>query len=105
MIRAGARAFRPPGAAEDVDLRRRTPLQRIVLVLARRRLDAPGEALGLGESLAAGWPGERVRDSTGANRVHVASTTLRNLGLRAILVSSADGYALTSAIPCVLEGA
>ena len=53
--------------------------------------------------LAAGWPGERVRDSTGANRVHVALSTLRNLGLRPFLVSGPDGYALTSARACVLE--
>jgi predicted ATPase len=103
LIRAGARALRLPGATEDVDLRRRAPLQRIVLALARRRLDAPGEALALEELLAAGWPGERVRDSTGANRVHVALTTLRNLGLRPYLVSGPDGYALTSASPCALE--
>ncbi len=103
LVRPGARAFRLPGATEDVDLRRRAPLQRIVLVLAQQRLDAPGEALGLDELLAAGWPGERVGDSAGANRVHVALSTLRNLGLRTILVSSAAGYALTSAIPCVLE--
>ena len=31
-----------------------------------------GEALGLEELLATGWPGERVRDNAGANRVHVA---------------------------------
>ena len=103
IVRAGARGFRPPGAREDVDLRRRTPLQRIVLVLARRRLDAPGEALALEELLAAGWPGERVRYSAGTNRVHVALSTLRNLGLRAFLVSGPDGYALTSALPLILE--
>lgn len=103
IVRAGARGFRLPGAREDVDLRRRTPLQRIVLVLARRRLDAPGEALALEELLAAGWPGERVRYSAGTNRVHVALSTLRNLGLRAFLVSGPDGYALTSALPLILE--
>jgi predicted ATPase/Tfp pilus assembly protein PilF len=102
-VRPDGRAFRPPGAPADVDLRRRAPLQRIVRVLARRRLDAPGEALGLEELLAAGWPGERVRDSAGANRVHVALSTLRNLGLRGLLVTSADGYALSSAVPCVLD--
>ncbi|MFY0534364.1 hypothetical protein [Nannocystis pusilla] len=79
------------------------PLQRIVLALARKRIEAPGEALALEELLAAGWPGERVGDSAGTNRVHVALTTLRNLGLRAFLVSNRDGYALTSASPCSLE--
>lgn len=102
-VRGDGRAFHLPGAREEVDLRRRAPLQRIVLALARRRIEAPGEALGLDELLAAGWPGERVGDSAGANRVHVALTTLRKLGLRALLVSSAAGYALSSAIPCVLE--
>lgn len=103
IVRSGARALRLPGAATDVDLRRRMPLQRIVLALARKRIEAPGEALALEELLAAGWPGERVGDSAGTNRVHVALSTLRNLGLRGFLVSSADGYALTSASPCVLE--
>jgi predicted ATPase len=103
IVRAGARAFRLPGASEDVDLRRRAPLQRIVLVLARKRLDAPGEALALEELLAAGWPGEHVRYSAGTNRVHVALSTLRNLGLRTYLVSGPDGYALTSARPLTLE--
>ena len=102
IVRAGGRALRLPGAAKDVDLRRRAPLQRIVLALARRRLDAPGEPLALAELLAAGWPGERVGDSAGTNRVHVALTTLRNLGLRAYLVSGPDGWALTTASPCVL---
>ncbi|MCY1054658.1 tetratricopeptide repeat protein [Nannocystis sp. SCPEA4] len=103
IIRAGARGFRVPGADQDVDLHRRAPLRRIVVALARKRLDAPGEALALEELLDAGWPGERVRDSAGANRVHVALSTLRNLGLRAFLVSGPDGYALTSASPCLLE--
>ncbi|MCY1013728.1 hypothetical protein OV079_51030 [Nannocystis pusilla] len=103
IVRAGGKALRLPGAAADVDLRRRVPLQRIVLALARKRIEAPGEALALEELLAAGWPGERVGDSAGTNRVHVALTTLRNLGLRGFLVSSRDGYALTSASPCSLE--
>lgn len=103
IVRAGARALRLPGTAADIDLRRRVPLQRIVLALARKRIEAPGEALALEELLAAGWPGERVGDSAGTNRVHVALSTLRNLGLRAFLVSSRDGYALTSASPCSLE--
>ena len=49
------------------------------------------------------WPGEHVRYSAGTNRVHVALSTLRNLGLRTYLVSGPDGYALTSARPLTLE--
>lgn len=103
IVRANARALRLPGAAADVDLSRRAPLQRLVLALARRRIEAPGEALSLADLLAAGWPGERVGDSAGTNRVHVALSTLRNLGLRPYLVSGRDGYALTSTSPCTLE--
>ncbi|MEZ4380337.1 MAG: AAA family ATPase [Nannocystaceae bacterium] len=104
IVRAGARSLRLPGATADLDLRRRLPLRRIVLALARRRIAAPGEALSLEELLAAGWPDERVGDSAAANRVHVALSTLRKkFGLRPYLLSGRDGYALTSAFPCVLE--
>ena len=99
MVRAGGRAFRLPDSTRDVDLRRRAPLQRILHALARKRLDSPGEGLALEEIVAAGWPGERIRESARANRVYVALTTLRNLGLRAFLASGPSGYALAPSIP------
>jgi hypothetical protein len=49
--------------------------------------------------LQAGWPGERVVPSAGANRVYVALTTLRKLGLRHFLLSRDDGYLLDPALP------
>ncbi len=94
---------RLPGETADIDLSRRVPLHRILLALAHKRMAAPGEALALEELLAAGWPGEHIGDKAGANRVHVALSTLRRFGLRPFLVSGRGGYALTSACPCVLE--
>ncbi len=97
-VRADGRAFRPPAGAADVDLARRLPLRRILAALAKHRVDAPGDSLGLDELLAAGWPGERIRQTAGVNRVHVALTTLRKLGLRAVLISGAHGYLLDPAV-------
>ena len=105
LVRANGSAFRLPGSNADVDLSRRAPLRRILVALAQRRLDAPGEGLDVEEILAAGWPGERVSDRAGNNRVHVALTTLRNLGLRGVLVSSPGGYSLRAAEKVVLESA
>ena len=38
------------------------------------------------------------------NRVHVALTTLRKLGLRELLVTAAGGYMLDPAVAMVLAG-
>jgi predicted ATPase len=103
VVRAGAAAFRLPGAAADVDLARRLPLRRILAALASRRRDAPGEGLALDDVLAIGWPGEQVGYAAAVNRVHVALTTLRKLGLRGVLVTGEHGYALSPAVPVVIE--
>jgi len=103
IVRAGAAAFRLPGASEDVDVSRRQPLRRLVAALARRRVDAPGESVALEELIEAGWPGERVRHEAAVNRVHVALTTLRKLGLRELLVSGEHGYLLSPAVPVAFE--
>lgn len=97
------RAFRLPGASGEIDLSRRAPLSRILHALARRRIDAPGEALRVEDLLAAGWPGERVRFEAGANRVYVALTELRKLGLRDFVLSDQAGYRLTTSRPVTLE--
>jgi predicted ATPase len=88
-----------PGAPRPVELGTRVALRRIVRALADRRAAAPGEGLDRREILEAGWPGERVREDSGANRVHVALTTLRKLGLRHVLVSVPGGYAFDPAVP------
>lgn len=94
IVRADGSGFRPPGVNDDVDLSRHHPLRRILAALARHRVDAPGDALGLDELLGAGWPDERIAQAAAINRVHVALTTLRKLGLRGVLQSGERGYLL-----------
>ncbi|MDX2090022.1 MAG: AAA family ATPase [Kofleriaceae bacterium] len=103
IVRADGAAFRPPGAAADVDLSRRHPLRRILAALARHRVDAPGNALGLDDLLTAGWPGERIAQTAAINRVHVALTTLRKLGLRGVLQSAERGYLLDPTVAIAVE--
>ena len=102
-VRADGSTFRLPGAESDVDLSRRAPLRRILVALAERRRDAPGDAVGLDEIVALGWPGERMGHAAGVNRAHVALAELRKLGLRDVLVTSPDGYALTTACEVTLS--
>jgi predicted ATPase len=93
LIRDDGRAFRAPHGA-PVSLDRRGALSRLLRALAERHQGAPGEALGVYALAEAGWPGERIAAVPVANRVRVALTALRKLGLRDLLVSRDDGYLL-----------
>lgn len=86
---------------ERQDLRRRRALRLILARLVEHHRDDPGAGLPLDALLQAGWPGERMVPSAGANRVYVALTTLRKLGLRKYLLSQDDGYLLDPAMPVV----
>ena len=103
VVRAEGKAFLLPSASEEIDLRRRAPLARILHALAQRRVESPGEALRVEDILATGWPGERVRYDAGANRVYVALAELRKLGLRDWIMSDASGYRLATSRRVVLD--
>lgn len=85
------------------DIDGRPSLSAILTSLATRRRDAPGAALDPAQLLAAGWPGERVALDAGRNRVRVAISTLRSMGLRELLLSRDDGYLLDPAIAITIE--
>jgi predicted ATPase/predicted negative regulator of RcsB-dependent stress response len=102
VVLEDARGFRLPHASAPVDLSRRAPLRGILALLARRRRDAPGEAVPLPAIIDAGWPGEKIQAEAAINRVHVALTTLRKLGLRELLVTADGGYMLDPAVAMVL---
>ena len=87
----------PDGAV--VDLGTRAVLWRIVEALAARRRDAPGAPLSADELIAAGWPGERLTGSSGPNRLKVALSTLRKLGLRDVIRLGEGGYFLAPEVP------
>lgn len=86
---------------ERQDLRRRRAIRLILARLVANHRDDPGAGLPLDALQEAGWPGERMVASAGANRVYVALTTLRKLGLRQYLLSQDDGYLLDPAMPVV----
>ena len=56
----------------------------------------------LGELVEAGWPGEKIQREAAADRAYVAVSTLRQLGLRGVLVKSDDGYMLRSESPIAI---
>jgi hypothetical protein len=83
---------------DRVDLSTRTTLARLLDALVRERLAAPGEPIAWDALLAAGWPGERVQPGAAQNRVRVALTSLRNLGLRTVLLTKPGGHCLDPAV-------
>ncbi|MCB9707162.1 MAG: FHA domain-containing protein [Myxococcales bacterium] len=91
LIDREGRWFRLP-QRERVELAHRRTLARILAALVAQRAAAPGVPSSVAELLAAGWPDERVLERAGANRVHVALTALRKLGLRELLLRRDDGY-------------
>ncbi len=79
---------------EVIDLSRRDVLKRIVLALARARIERPGQAVSVETLVAEGWPDERILWGPALNRLKVALSTLRKLGLRDALERHEQGYLL-----------
>ena len=83
----------------NVDLARRGAVRKILLALIEQRLENPGKTLDRDALLARGWPRERILADAGGKRVRVAISTLRTLGLGAVLLTRDDGYLLDPKIP------
>lgn len=96
-IAADGSWFRIDGE-DRVELGTRKALARIVALLGRERLRAPGTPVPRAELVDAGWPDERILPKAAANRLGVALTTLRKLGLRDQLLRRRDGYLLTPSV-------
>ena len=86
----------------QVDLTRRGSLRRILAALVEARSSSEDStstrALNVRELIEVGWPGEVMRDDAASNRLRVAITTLRKLGLADVLVTRDDGYVLSASI-------
>ncbi len=95
VIGEGGAWFKPPRGA-TVDLSTRPTLARVLAALAKQRTEAPGTPLTVAQILEAAWPGEKILARAAQNRVKVAITTLRTLGLRHHLVHR-NGYLLGDA--------
>ncbi len=101
LVAADGRWFRRAGG-EQVDLSTRKSLRLLLLRLATLRLERSGQALTLEALFEAGWPGERISQSAAFRRVYTAIGTLRDLGLRDVLVRRDDGYLLSPGVRVAL---
>ncbi len=77
---------------EAVDLVRRRAMRQLFWALVEKRVAAAGAPMSLDDMLAAAWPGERILHKAGTARIYTAIRTLRDLGLRDVLVTAGDGY-------------
>jgi len=72
-------------------------------VLDARQLGA--EPLTLEQVYSVGWPNEDISPESMRNRVHVALSALRRMGLRGVLVHRDGGYSLSMDVPVLcIEG-
>jgi predicted ATPase len=85
--------FRRPNGWR-IDVGERQHARAALRALLRARVDSPGRPLSTDDVLREGWPGERVGKRPGAMRVYVTISTLRDLGLRDLLVNGEGGYLL-----------
>jgi tetratricopeptide (TPR) repeat protein len=98
VVHRAERRFTPPFGA-PVDCTRRGALWQILLALAEAHGSSPGTAMAVDALRAIGWPDERMAAKSAVNRLHVALSTLRRLGLEHALVKEPGGYLLDPSLP------
>ncbi|NUP10291.1 MAG: AAA family ATPase [Polyangiaceae bacterium] len=103
LVQADGQWFQLAGS-ERVSCKGRLAIRNLLVTLTRRRLDAPGEPVPRSVLLASGWPGEKLVGGSGRNRLNVALSSLRSLGLRAALVVVDEGYLLDPEVEVRLVG-
>jgi predicted ATPase/Tfp pilus assembly protein PilF len=82
-----------------VELGRRRALRNVLLRLVDERVRAPGAGIPSRTLINAGWPDEKILARAARNRLNVTITTLRNLGLRNVLIGDEEGYRLDPDVP------
>ena len=97
----GGAWFEPPGA-ERVDCRRRQALRRILIRLARQRVQQPGVPISPDALIGAGWPDEKMSAASAQNRLYVTINRLRQLGLSETLQLVEGGYRFDPEVPLAL---
>jgi hypothetical protein len=66
----------------------------LLIALVEARMATPGEARDVDALFAIAWRGERASYASARQRVYTAIGTLRDLGLRTLLLNDVDGYLL-----------
>ncbi len=74
------------------NIHHRATLCRVLECLLTARTSQPGLAVNPVDLFAAGWPDENVSIESGMNRVYVAISTLRKLGLSGQILKREGGY-------------
>lgn len=87
--------------APRVDLRRRRALRLVLSELVRERESAPGRPVAMSRLVETGWPGEKILVQAGLTRLYVTIRSLRELGLRTVLLRQDDGYLLDPSVRIV----
>src|SRR5262249_21276148 len=104
VIGAAGRWFQPNGGAR-INLGRRGPLRRVLLSLAKQRLEHPGAGLSVHTVIEAGWPGGKILHDARLSRAHTTVPRPPTLGLQDALLTSDDGYLLHPTLPVRIEEA
>lgn len=86
---------------ERVDVSRRGAPRRILARLVRERLESPGSGVDSDGVVEAGWPDQTIHPEAAKSRVYTAIRTLRDFGLRDILLTNDEGYYLDPEVPVV----
>ncbi|MEM7153337.1 MAG: FHA domain-containing protein [Myxococcota bacterium] len=101
VARDGAWFRCPDGTTHD--LASRKVLARVLAKLIAAHEKRPGDRVTVKELLAAAWPDERLMPKAGANRVYVALTNLRKLGLRELVARGDGGYSISPDAPLRID--
>ncbi|MBT3223030.1 MAG: tetratricopeptide repeat protein, partial [Proteobacteria bacterium] len=78
------------GAAPRVDMSRRGPMRRLLAMMAQN----PGVTHDVDAMFQAGWPGQNIQYDAATQRVYVAISRLRSMGLKDFLKTRDEGYYL-----------
>ncbi len=97
IVTSDGMSFTTPDGV-TTDLAARKVLARVLAALLESHHAAPGRAVAVTDLLRVAWPGERFQPKAGANRVYVALTTLRRMGLRELITRVDGGYVIDSGV-------
>jgi predicted ATPase len=100
-IKEGGAAFCIPGG-DWISLEKRPTLGPILEGLVEAHAQQPGRPLSVKELFAIGWPGEKALEAAMKNRVQVAVSTLRKIGLKGYLITRNKGYLFAPELPVLL---
>jgi predicted ATPase len=97
------RGFRLPKSDTWVVLPESSPQRRLLDRLTEERLRSPQSVVAVSEMIEAGWPGDKANAGSALNRLYVALSALRKLGLKEYLVKQNGGYALSVGVLVIRE--